>query len=194
MRSTTFLRTAALLSLFGLAAVELRAQQQDPAQQPSTDPVADAARKSRDQQKAATKPKHVFTNDDMPTAPENTPGASKPEGAAKSADANQSDKDKAAADDPKSEAYWRKRFKEEHDKLATAERELELLQRELNKNEVQYYPDPQKALTQQYTRSDINDQTAKIDAKQKEVDSIKQHLSDMEDELRKAGGDPGWAR
>jgi len=47
---------------------------------------------------------------------------------------------------------------------------------------------------QQYNRSDINDHKAKIDAKQKEIDGLKQQLSDMEDELRKAGGDPGWAR
>ena len=69
-----------------------------------------------------------------------------------------------------------------------------MLQRELEKDQVQYYPDPQKALMQQHDRSDINDKTAKIDAKKKEIEDLKQQLSDMEDELRKAGGDPGWAR
>jgi polyhydroxyalkanoate synthesis regulator phasin len=47
---------------------------------------------------------------------------------------------------------------------------------------------------QQHDRSDINDHQAKIDAKKKEVDSLKQQLSDLEDELHKAGGDSGWAR
>jgi len=47
---------------------------------------------------------------------------------------------------------------------------------------------------QQHDRSDINERTAKIDAKKKELDALNQKLSDMEDELRRAGGDPGWAR
>lgn len=59
---------------------------------------------------------------------------------------------------------------------------------------MQYYSDPQKALTQQHDRSDINDKMDKIDAKKKEIENLKQQLSDMEDEMRKAGGDPGWAR
>jgi chromosome segregation ATPase len=199
MRSTTLTRIAALLTLLGLGAIAVPAQQQqqpDPSQQSSGDPVADAARKSREQQKTAPKPKHVFTNDDMPAAADKPAAATKPDGTPADANADQAtaDKDKDGANDPKSEAYWRKRFTEAHNKLATAEKELDVLQRELNKNQVQYYPDPQKALMQQYNRSDINSETAKIDAKQKEIDALKQHISDMEDELRKAGGDPGWAR
>ena len=100
----------------------------------------------------------------------------------------------AAADDPKSEAYWRKKFKAVRDKIANSEKELDVLQRELNKDQVQYYNDPQKALMQQYDRKDINERTAKVDAKKKEIEDLKKQMSDMEDELRKAGGDPGWAR
>jgi chromosome segregation ATPase len=199
MRSTTLTRIAALLTLLGLGAIAVPAQQQqqpDPSQQSSGDPVAEAARKSREQQKTTPKPKHVFTNDDMPAAADKPAPTTKPDGTPADANADQAtaDKDKDAASDPKSEAYWRKRFTEAHNKLANAEKELDVLQRELNKNQVQYYPDPQKALMQQYNRSDINSETAKIDAKQKEIDGLKQHISDMEDELRKAGGDPGWAR
>jgi hypothetical protein len=68
------------------------------------------------------------------------------------------------------------------------------MQRELDKDQVQYYNDPQKALMQQHDRSDINDKTSKIDAKKKEIETLKQQLSDLEDDLRKAGGDSGWAR
>jgi hypothetical protein len=59
---------------------------------------------------------------------------------------------------------------------------------------VQYYSDPQKALTEQNTRKDINDKQAKIDAKKLEIAQLKQGLDDLEDQLRKSGGDPGWAR
>ena len=49
-------------------------------------------------------------------------------------------------------------------------------------------------MTEQYTRKDINEKDAKIAAKQKEIEQLKQGLSDLEDALRKAGGDSGWAR
>ena len=92
------------------------------------------------------------------------------------------------------EKYWRKRFQQQHEKITNAQKELDVLQRELDKDQVQYYSDPQKALKQQYDRSDINERTSKIDAKKKEIDTLNQQLSDMEDQLRKTGGDPGWAR
>jgi len=192
MRSTTFLRLAALLALFILAALPALAQQDQ-----TSDPVADAARKSRAQQKNAPPPKKVYTNDDMPSAPQPAPAAASANRPANdSAQANASSDTGASADDKDKnpEGYWRKRFQKAHDNLARAEKELDVLQRELNKNQVQYYSDPQKALMQQNNRSDINDNTAKVAAKQKEIDSLKLQLADMEDELRKAGGDPGWAR
>ncbi len=185
----TLLRAAALLSLGFLAALSTPAQ--DPSSQQTADPMADAARKARAEQKNAPKPKKVFTNDDIAPAQVSKPADSK----TTSADADaKDDKDAAAENDPKSEKYWRKRFSKVREKLAQAEREVDVLQRELNKNEVQYYPDPQQALMQQYNRKDINEGQAKLDAKKKEIESLKQQLSDLEDELRKAGGDPGWAR
>jgi len=97
-------------------------------------------------------------------------------------------------DDPKQEAYWHKKAAKLRAKLSTAEQELDVLQRELSKDEVQYYPDPQKALMQQYNRSDINEKHAKVDAKKAEVETLKQQVADLEDNVRKAGGDPGWVR
>jgi septal ring factor EnvC (AmiA/AmiB activator) len=64
----------------------------------------------------------------------------------------------------------------------------------LEKSQVQYYADPQKAMTEQNNRAEVNEKTAKIDAKKKELDALRQQLDDMETELRKAGGDPGWAQ
>ena len=78
--------------------------------------------------------------------------------------------------------------------MATAQKQLDILQRDLNKNEVQYYPDPQKAMQEQYSREAIKQRKAKIDAKEAEVARLKQALSDLEDSLRKSGGDIGWSR
>jgi uncharacterized protein YceH (UPF0502 family) len=71
---------------------------------------------------------------------------------------------------------------------------LDILQRELEKSSVQYYADPTKAMKEQNSRAEVNDKTAKIDAKKNELAQLRQQLDDMEAELRKAGGDPGWAR
>lgn len=193
MRRDSLLRMAALLALAGFAGFATQAQQSPDPQ--SSDPVADAARKARAEKQAAAKPKKVYTDDDFASkknAPA-TPAASTAGEQASATDATAAT-DAAALNDPKSEAYWRKRFRTVRDKLDNSEKELDVLQRELNKDQVQYYNDPQKALMQQYDRKDINDKTAKVDAKKKEIEDLKKQLSDMEDELRKAGGDPGWAR
>ena len=188
MRLTSFLRIAALVVLGALAAFSTLAQDT-----PIEDPMAAAARKTRAEHKDAPKPKKIFTNDDIPSAPASKPADAKAAGGQNDSPAGD-DKTTATENDPKSEIYWRRRFSKTRAKLAQSEQELDVLQRELNKNEVQYYSDPQKAMTQQYSRKDINDNLAKLDAKKAEVAALKQQLSDMEDELRKAGGDPGWAR
>jgi chromosome segregation ATPase len=188
----------AVLCLTGLT---VNAQQQSSSQQQTGDPVADAARKAREAKKNAAKPKKVYTDDDVSKAapaaassPEHSSGA--PAGGATAASGTGATNagDAKEQEDPNSEKAWRKKFQAHRDKIAKAERELDILQREMEKAQVEYYPDPQKALTEQNTRKDINDKKAKIDAKQKELEQLKQGLSDLEDQLRKAGGDPGWAR
>jgi len=94
----------------------------------------------------------------------------------------------------KDEAYWRKRFAEARKQLAAAEKEADILQRELNLQNQQYDSDPNRALQEQYSRKQINDLRQKIDEKKAEVARLKQGISDLEDELRAAGGEPGWAR
>ena len=192
MRRDSLLRMATLLALAGFAGFAIQAQQSPDPQ--SSDPVADAARKARAEKQAAAKPKKVYTDDDFASKKNvpATPAASTAGDQASATDATAATD--AALNDPKSEAYWRKRFRTVREKLDNSEKELDVLQRELNKDQVQYYSDPQKALMQQYDRKDINDKTAKVDAKKKEIEDLKKQLSDMEDELRKAGGDPGWAR
>jgi len=191
-----------------VAALASYAQDQGSAQQ-TGDPVADAARKAREekQKKDAQKPKKVYTDDDIkPAAPDKpeiqnasaagvtTSGTdSIATGGAQDANAQKPGND-GQKEDPNSEKAWRKRFAAQHEKIAKAEKELDILQRELQKSSVQYYADPTKAMNEQNNRKEINDKTAKIDAKKQELGQLRQQLDDMEAELRKAGGDPGWAR
>jgi hypothetical protein len=177
-----------ILAGMSLAGLPVPAQQQAEQQQ-SGDPVADAARRSREQKKAAPKPKKVYTDDDIkPAAPASEAGA----GGAQAAQGAVAAGTATGKDD--AETTWRKRFTEQRAKIAAAEKELDILQREFEKAQLQYYNDPQKALMEQNTRKEINEKNAKIEQKKQDIANLKQQLSDLEDDLRKSGGDPGWSR
>ncbi|MDP9148311.1 MAG: hypothetical protein M3N22_11680, partial [Acidobacteriota bacterium] len=209
MQAKSWLKLSAILPTLLFAALPIISAAQDPSQQSASDPVADAARRSREAKQKSAKPRKVYTDDDLPrrsdstsapapsAASETVPAASNDAAtitAPAAGDAN-AEKPLTAADREKhQEAEWRKRFQDQRDKIARAEKELDILQRETQKARIQYYPDPQKTMTEQYTRKDINEKDAKIEAKRQEIAQLKQGLSDMEDELHKAGGDQGWSR
>ena len=195
---------ALCVSLLGVSAA---AEAQDSSQKSGDDAVADAARKARDKKKEAAKPKKVFTNEDLGELKPNSvstvgqdSGAAATPAKVAEGDQNQGDKAKdqgnaaaGAADAGKDqEQIWRQRFHDAYAKLAQLQKELDILQREDNKAQLQYYSDPQKAMNEGYTRKDINEKQAKITEKQQQITQQKQHISDLEDDLRKAGGDPGW--
>ncbi|HVO59225.1 MAG TPA: hypothetical protein VMT51_16175 [Dongiaceae bacterium] len=199
MRATRLFPFAALAAL-SLLAYPALAQDQS---QSTGDPVADAARRAREQQKNAPKPKKVFTNDDVSSkpapAPTPAPGeanATTPAGdtAAASNDSGKSGGDKDLKQEKKDEKYWRARFAEQRQKISDTQNEINVLQREIEKANLQYYPDPQKAMTEQFDRKEINDKTNKLNEKKQHLAELQQGLSNLEDELRQSGGDPGWAR
>lgn len=158
---------------------------------PAQGSLADAARKSREQKKSE-KPAKVFTNDNIPTSGGISVAGAQPaakEGAAATETA-------AASGNPsgKDEKGWRDKFAKLRQKLQMDQENLDVMQRELGVLSMQYYPDPNKAMQQQLSRDDINKKTSDIDAKKKDVEADQQAIDDAEDDLRKAGGDPGWAR
>lgn len=162
------------------------------------DPLVEAARKNREAQKNAPKASAVFTNDNIPA----TPGAVSVVGstAAETSGKSSTSSDKTAGAGQASssakndEATWRKKFADARQKLAQDQTELSVLQRESDQLQLQYYPDPTKALMQSVDRSDIIKKQKAIDDKKKDIDADQQAISALESELRKAGGDPGWAR
>ncbi|MFZ0640552.1 MAG: hypothetical protein WA020_10365 [Candidatus Acidiferrales bacterium] len=157
-----------------------------------SDSLADAARRAREAQKNAPKASTVFTNDNIPTS---SGGVSVVGNSAAAVSSDESaSSDAQAAADKNDEATWRKRFADARHKIDQDTAELTVMQRELGELNVQYYPNPTEALMQSVSRADITKKQSAIDAKQKELDADKEALSDLEDELRKAGGDPAWAR
>lgn len=190
MRMRIWMKGFVLVSALCLAGLPAVARPQDSSQQQTGDPVADAARKARQSKKDTTKPKKVYTDDDLKK------GTPEPEAATSSTPGTATDStgQGTKAEEPNGEAAWRAKFKDQHDRIAKAEKELDILQRELQKAQMEYYPDPQKAMKEQNSRAEVNDKTAKIEAKRKEIEQLKQGLDDLEDQLRKANGNPGWAR
>jgi hypothetical protein len=173
-----------------LASPAYLAAQQDQGQQS----VADAARKAQAEKKNAPKPKMVIDNDNLGTlsGAVNVVGeqAAPPDDQTKKpAD----DKTANSGEPAKDEAYFRQKFAAAYKKLADDEHELDILQREHNLKQQQYYADPMAQLKQEYSRQDLNDTKTKIDDKTAVIAQDKTDISDLENYLRKVGGDAGWA-
>ena len=211
MRRTLWL-SAAVVVFAASGVIRAQAQPQDqtssqasqtaaPAAAPQQDPLAEAARKAREQKKDEPKAAKVFTNDNLPTqgAVSTVGRARQTTTAADKSPETKGDKSTptpAAANDEKT---WRAKFADLHHKLDQDQAELDVLQREAGVGMVQYYGgDPQKAAQDQNSQQPMgaayDKKISDIDAKKKQVEADKQAIDDAEDELRKAGGDPGWAR
>ena len=164
-----------------------QASQAPPAQQ---DPLVTAARRAREEKKDQSKPAKVFTNDNLPS----TGGLSSVGETHASGENGADDKGAAAGPAGNDEKAWRAKFAQLRHKLEQDEQNLDVMQRELGQLDIQYYNNPVKAMQQDLTRDDINKKTTDIDAKKQQIVADQQAISDLEDDLRKAGGDSGWAR
>ncbi|HVA94469.1 MAG TPA: hypothetical protein VNI36_06145 [Candidatus Dormibacteraeota bacterium] len=158
--------------------------------------VVDAARRARAARKDAPKSKLVIDNDNLDTLTGVVSVVGQPPAPPEKAAAPGKEKAPAEAAKPpvKGEAYWRSKFADANKKLSEDARELDILQREYNLKQEQFYTNPMASLTQGYDRQDLNDTKTKIDNMTNTVAQDKQDISNLEDELRRAGGDPGWAR
>lgn len=163
-------------------------------------------------QKAKTEPRKVYTEDDLARLPrrgvsvvgEDPKLSSANESGGQTSAGEPSTASSAAGQSPnnprnaeeRGERYWRDRFAQARRKLDLAERELSALQREAQvtfstpweepTGAVFHYPYP--------TSPKYVELLKKLDEKKNQIARCRQELSDLEDELRRAGGDPGWAR
>lgn len=165
--------------------------------------VADLARQVR-AERARKGPSRapVFDNDNLPSSKGGPsgfstlgPGAAAPAAAASGEEAEAG----AATGEEKDEAYFRQKFADLRGKIAAAKKEADILQREFSLARQQNYSDPNQALKEQYSSNtaggkELQDIQGKIDDKKSEIADLERQLSALEDELRAAGGDPGWAR
>jgi hypothetical protein len=161
--------------------------------------VVDAARKAQAEKKNAPKAKLTIDDDNIGTLtgvisvvgeqPASSDDQAKKLTADRKTAAPGAPEDKTPG---KGESYWRQKFVDANKKLTDDAHELDILQREYNLKQEQYYTDPMAALKQDYSRSDLTDTKSKIDDKTALVAQDKADIANLEDELRQAGGDPGW--
>ncbi len=161
--------------------------------------VADAARKAQAEKKPGTKAKMTIDNDNLGTLT-GTVSVVGQQPAPSEDQTNKAEGDKTPKTavpgekaPVKDQAYWRDKFAAANKKLADDEHELDITQREFNLKQQQFYADPNASLKQEYSRQDLNDTKTKIDDKRAAVEQDKTDIANLEDELRQAGGDPGWA-
>jgi hypothetical protein len=165
--------------------------------------LGDAARKNRAQKKEPNSRARVFTNEDVAglkgtisvvgSAPDDgSKSAEAADGTTKNLKAEEKG-EKAGVPGAKNKASWRREFADARKTLADDSRELDLLQREQSLKQEQYYQDPTVAMKQQNSREDVDKGQSEIAAKKQDIEKDKQVLADLQDALRKAGGNASWA-
>jgi hypothetical protein len=179
----SFRRAILVIAGISLLGSYAYAAQQD---QPS---VAEAARKARAEKKDLPKPAKVYTDDNIgdvrghvSVVGAGAPAASAPSGEQPSGSGSQT------------EAAWKAKFSAARKKLADDKKDLDLLQREYNLKQTQYYSDPNQAMREQHSMDELNSIKDKIDKRTEDIAKDQQAIEDLEDQLRQSGGDPGWAR
>lgn len=169
------------------------AYSQEPATVPS---LGEIARKLKDERSKETqKPRVVYTNDNLPSRESLGIVAVDLAGQAK-AEAPATGKNVASTEEH-GEKYFRSKAEKLHSQMEFDERRLDGLRQQLGLAQTQYYPDPQKTLEQESTpafEADLDKLRAKIAGTEKALADDQKALDDLQQELRRAGGNPGWIR
>jgi len=92
------------------------------------------------------------------------------------------------------EKYYRDQMKQLQEKLDLHKRQLEVLKQKQGQGQLQYYPDPNKTLQEEYSRSEINKKQGEVAEKEKEIAADEKALEDLRDQLRREGHPAGWLR
>ena len=188
------LTVSLLITLITLAGFMVRGQESGGSR--SLGEIARQLKAEREKQKQ--KPVAVYTNDNLPqheslgvvSADMEETSETKGQAAGKSAPA-------AASAERHGEKYFRKKAEKIRSQMEFHKRQLAVLQQQLGLARMQYYPDPQKTLEQESTpgfQTDINKLRSKISSAEKAVADDQKAMEELQGELRRDGGNPGWIR
>ncbi|MCZ6490481.1 MAG: hypothetical protein O7A06_08120 [Acidobacteria bacterium] len=166
--------------------------------------LVEVARQQRARKAQQDKAVKVFTNDQIsrPSSSSSRTAtraaeAQKPEGeeqmdAAGTTEAGTAES--AREERARLEKEYREKFAQLREELSYEERKLDVMQRELNLMQVQYYSDPNVAMREQHERGEINQRMQDLEAQKAAVEQKKAAITAMEEELRREGLPVGWSR
>jgi hypothetical protein len=163
---------------------------------PSLGEVARQLRAERQKQKQG--PVAVYTNDNLPSRGSIGIGTLKGTGGTKEKEPRTAKSpSEASASKEHGEEYFRSKANKLRSRMELHRRQLAVLQQQLGLAKTQYYPNPQKTLEQESTpafQTDLDKLRSKIATVEKEINDDQEAMDDLQVELRRQGGDPGWIR
>ncbi|MFQ5723733.1 MAG: hypothetical protein ACE5G6_04515 [Terriglobia bacterium] len=165
--------------------------------------LAQRVRAQRTQQELANVP--YYTNETLPrgggisivggagSRAASTSGGEEAEGGSEGATTTESGEPEC------NEQCWRQRFQEKRQQITLAQRELSILEQDYQLARRQYDRDPNRAMRDQYSNTTaggrrLQQLLEQIRDKQQEIQRLQAELVQLENDLRRAGGEPGWAR
>ena len=164
----------------------------------SAQSLGELARRARVKKARQPKATRVYTNDTLPGGGRMSTAAVTTETKAKPGEKAKVDKTAEPAEGKKSRAKLEKEYSEMAGKLREAialeERKLEVLQREFNMANVQFYSDPNAALREQTARAELTARQQELEQQKAAIAAARKAIADLEEELRRKGLPPGWAR
>lgn len=169
------------------------AHSQEPATIPSLGEIARRLKAERAQE--THKPVATYTNDNLPSR-ESLGIVTGDLADQATAKAQAIDKNVAPAEEH-GEKYFRSKVEKVRSQMEFHERQLAGLRQQLGVARMQYYPDPQKTLEQESTpafQTDVDKLRTRIADEEKALADDQKAMDDLQQELRRAGGDPGWIR
>ena len=92
------------------------------------------------------------------------------------------------------EKYWRAQFQKARDDVRKAEERVQLLDLKVKELNTQVLRQSDVYNREYRLGPEIADTQKQLDESRKAVDQAKKKITDLEDELRRSGGMPGWAR
>jgi hypothetical protein len=132
----------------------------------------------------------LFTNDNLPRSDAGLgvigSTGSAGQQAARSLAAQQEPAEKRQLED------LRYKLSQAQQKLQIHQRELVVLEAKLSQSSMQYYPNPNETLLQEYSRQDINRLTEKIYEKKQQVADDQQAVDNLQSALQNAEARWGW--